>query len=175
MRAQNVCNGVQKQTSIDGYPQQKLHTQTMKVPALRIEVNGELIALAGAEGLDILSGQVAFGASQTGGIEVSRVALGVMGLAVHGPNPRQLTWGTGIKLGLGDRVTFEITEVEQPSPPDETLGTPTSSELAAVAAAERKQARKKWYETAWSALVVSGRYNTSAIGQERTLNVRRLR
>ncbi|QOL48192.1 hypothetical protein [Massilia litorea] len=115
----------------------------MKIPALRIEVNGELVALAGAEGLDILSGQVAFGASPTGGIEVSRVALGVMGLAVHGPSPRQLSWGNGIKLGLGDRVTFEIAEVEQPSPPDETLGTPTSDELAAVATAERKQARRK--------------------------------
>jgi hypothetical protein len=95
----------------------------MKIPALRIEVNGELVALAGAEGLDILSGQVAFGACPTGGIDVSRVAVGVMGLSVHGPSPRQLTWGTEIKLGLGDRVTFEITEVEQPSPPDEILST----------------------------------------------------
>ena len=115
----------------------------MKIPALRIEVNGEVVALAGAEGLDILSGQVAFGASPTGGIEVSRVALGVMGLAVHGPSPRQLTWANGIKLGLGDRVTFEIAEVEQPTPPDGILGAPTSAELAAAAAAERKQARRK--------------------------------
>lgn len=115
----------------------------MKIPALRIEVNGELLALAGAEGLDMLSGQVALGASPTGGIEVSRVALGVMGLAVHGPSPRQLTWGNGVKLGLGDRVTFEIVEVEQPSPPDKILATPTSAELAAAAADERKQARRK--------------------------------
>jgi hypothetical protein len=61
--------------------------------------------------------------SPNGGIDVSRVAVGVMGLSVHGPSPRQLTWGTEIKLGLGDRVTFEITEVEQPSPPDEILST----------------------------------------------------
>jgi hypothetical protein len=115
----------------------------MKIPALRIEVNGELVALAGAEGLDILSGQVVFGASQTGGIEVSRVAFGVMGLAVHGPNPRQLTWGNEIKLRLGDRVTFEIAEVDQPTPPDEVRSTPTSGELAAAAAAEKKQKRRK--------------------------------
>jgi hypothetical protein len=115
----------------------------MKIPALRIEVNGELVALAGAEGLDILSGQVAFGASPTGGIDVSKVALSVMGLAVTGANPRQLTWGNGIKLAPGDRVSFEIVEVEQPSPPDEILATPTSNELAAAAATERKQARRK--------------------------------
>jgi hypothetical protein len=115
----------------------------MNSPALRIEVNGELVALAGAEDLDIFSGQVAFGASPTGGIAISRVALGVMGLAGHGPSPRQLSWGNGIKLGLGDRVTFEITEAEQPSPPDEILGTPTSDELAAVAAAEKKPSRRK--------------------------------
>jgi hypothetical protein len=61
----------QERMCLDGYRQQKLNRQTMKIPALRIEVNGELVALAGAEGLDILSGQVAFGASETGGIEVS--------------------------------------------------------------------------------------------------------
>jgi hypothetical protein len=115
----------------------------MKVPALRIEVNGELVAIAGAENLDILSGQVGFGASPTGGIEVSRVMFGVMGLSVHGPNPRQLTWGNDIKLELGDRVTFEITEIEQPSPPEQVLRSPSSDELAAVAAAEKKQSRRK--------------------------------
>ncbi|WP_312512475.1 hypothetical protein [Massilia sp.] len=111
----------------------------MKIPALRIEVNGELIAFAGAEGLDILSGQVVFGASPTGGIEVSRVALGVMGLVAHDSSPRQLTWGNGIRLAPGDRVTFEIVEVEQPSPPDQIVGSPTSDELAAAAATEKSR------------------------------------
>jgi hypothetical protein len=115
----------------------------MKIPALRVEVNGQLVAIAGAENLDILSGQVGFGASPTGGIEVSRVMFGVMGLAVHGPNQRQLTWGNEIKLGLGDRITFEIAEVDQPSAPEKVLRTPSSDELAAVAAAERKQGRRR--------------------------------
>ena len=35
----------------------------MKVPALRIEVNGEFVAIAGAPDLSMLSGQVAFGAT----------------------------------------------------------------------------------------------------------------
>jgi hypothetical protein len=114
----------------------------MKIPALRVEVNGQLVAIAGAENLDILSGQVGFGASPTGGIEVSRVMFGVMGLAVHGPNPQQLTWGNQIKLKLGDRITFEIAEVDQPSAPEKVLRT-SSDELAAVAAAERKQGRRR--------------------------------
>jgi hypothetical protein len=65
-----------------------------------------------------------------------------MGLAVHGPQPRQLTWGRDVQLKLGDRVTFEITEVEQPSPPQAVLRTPSSAELAAAAAAEKDQLRQ---------------------------------
>lgn len=103
----------------------------MKIPALRVEVNGELVAVAGADGLDILSAQVAFGASPTGGIEISNVACLAMGLAVHDSNPRQLTWLEGIKLKLGDRITFEIAEVDQASAPDKVMGTPSSEELAA--------------------------------------------
>jgi hypothetical protein len=56
----------------------------MKIPVLRVEVNGQLVAIAGAENLDILSGQVGFGASPTGGIEVSRVIFGVMGKTFPG-------------------------------------------------------------------------------------------
>jgi hypothetical protein len=66
-----------------------------------------------------------------------------MGIAVHGPNPRQLTWGNEVKLGLGDRITFEIAEVDHPSPPEKILGTPSSDELAAAAAAEKRQRRRK--------------------------------
>lgn len=115
----------------------------MKVPALRVEVNGELVTIAGAENLDILTGNVGFGASPSGGIEVSNVTFLVMGLAVYGPNPRQLTWGNDIKLGLGDRVTIAITETEQPSTPDKVLSSPSSDELAAASAAKRKQSRRK--------------------------------
>jgi hypothetical protein len=65
-----------------------------------------------------------------------------MGLAVHGPNPRQLTWGNEIKLRLGDRVSFEIAEVDQPTPPGKVLSTPNSGELAAVAAAKKRTRQK---------------------------------
>ncbi len=105
----------------------------MKIPALRVEVNGELVAIAGAEDLSLLTGQVGFGAGQNRAIDVSKVMFTIMGLAIHGPQPRQLTWGNGIQLKLGDRVTFEITEVEQPSKPNKVLRTPSSTELAAAA------------------------------------------
>lgn len=111
----------------------------MKIPALRVEVNGELIAIAGAEDLSILTGQVGFGAGKNQAINTSQVMFVVMGLDVNGPLPRQLTWGNDVHLKLGDRVTFEITEVEQPSLPRAVLPTPSSAELAAAAAVEKKQ------------------------------------
>src|SRR5437870_2452181 len=105
----------------------------MKIPALRVEVNGELVAIAGAEDLSVLSGQVSFGAGPNRAIDVSHVMLSVMGLAVHGPHPRQLTWGNDVQLKLGDKVTFKITEVDQPSPPNKILRSPSTEELAEAA------------------------------------------
>lgn len=115
----------------------------MMIPALRIEINGELVAIAGAEDLSILTGQVGFGAGKDRTINTSQVMLSVMGLAVQGPKPRQLTWANGVQLKLGDRVTFEFTEVEQPSPPHQVLRTPSSTELAAAAAAEKNQKSRR--------------------------------
>ncbi|MCX7221007.1 MAG: hypothetical protein NTY70_19375, partial [Burkholderiales bacterium] len=121
----------------------KLNTlDIMKIPALRVEINGELIVIAGAEDLSILTGQVGFGADKDQAINVNKVMFSVMGLAVHAPQPRQLTWGNDIKLKLGDRVTFEITEIEQPSLPQAVLHTPSSSELAAAATVKKKQKRQ---------------------------------
>lgn len=110
----------------------------MKIPALRVEINGELVAIAGAEDLSLLVGQVGFGAGKNRTIDASQVTFIVMGLAAQGPQPRQFTWGDGVYLELGDRVTFEVTEVEQRSPPNKVLQSPSSSELAAAAAAEEK-------------------------------------
>jgi hypothetical protein len=114
----------------------------MKIPALRVEVNDEVVAIAGAENLDLLTGLVSFGASPSGGIDISRVISSIMGISVRGPEPQQLTWANAIKLKLGDRITFEIVEVDQPSPPDQVLRTPSSPELANVTAAGRKQKRR---------------------------------
>jgi hypothetical protein len=107
----------------------------MKVPALRIEVNGELIAVAGAPNLSMLSGQVAFGASGPNRvIDTSSILLNVMGLALNGTQPCQLTWGNGLALKVGDKVTIEIVEVSDPNPPGRVLATPSSAELAREAA-----------------------------------------
>ena len=111
----------------------------MKVPALRIEVNGELVAVAGAPGLSMLSGQVAFGAAGPNRIiDTSSVVFNVMGLALGGQQPRQLTWANGLQLKVGDKVTFEIVEVSEPSPPGEVLATPSSAELAREAAKQTR-------------------------------------
>lgn len=114
----------------------------MKIPALRVEINGELIAVAGAEDLSILTGSVGIGSAGPGlAIDVSHVILNVMGLMTRGSQPRQLSWGKGVQLKSGDRVTFEIIEVDQPSPPDQVLRSPSSAELAA--AAEKKKGNPK--------------------------------
>lgn len=111
----------------------------MKVPALRIEVNGELVAVAGAPGLSMLSGQVAFGATgRNRVIDTSGIMFNVMGLALNGPQPKQLTWPNGLELKVGDKVTFEIVEASDPTPPGKVLATPSSSELAREAAKQKK-------------------------------------
>ncbi len=111
----------------------------MKVPALRIEVNGELVAVAGAPDLSMLSGQVAFGATGPNRIiDTSSIMFNVMGLALNGPQPRQLTWANGLELKVGDRVTFEIVEVSDPTPAGKVLATPSSAELAREAAKQKR-------------------------------------
>ena len=115
----------------------------MTVPALRIEVNGELLAVAGAEDLSLLTGTVGFGASKGQTLNASEVMFSVMGLAVNCPQPRQLTWGKSVKLTTGDRVTFQFVEVENPSPPDQTLRSPSSAELAAEAARDNKKSARR--------------------------------
>ena len=57
----------------------------MNVPALRIEVNGELVAVAGAPDLSMLSGQVAFGATGPNRIvDTSSILFNVTGLSLNG-------------------------------------------------------------------------------------------
>lgn len=105
----------------------------MKTPALRVEVNGKLVAIAGASDLSLLTGTIGLGSGKGQKLDPSEIVFSVMGLNVHGAQPRQLTWGNGIKLQPGDRVTFEVVEVEQPSPPDKVLASPSSAQLAAEA------------------------------------------
>jgi hypothetical protein len=115
----------------------------MTIPALRIEVNGELVAVAGAEELSLLTGTVGFGAGEGKTLNGAEVMFSVMGLAVNCPQPKQLTWAKNVKLRTGDRVSFQFVEVEVPSPPDQTLRSPSSSELAAEAArGKSKPARR---------------------------------
>jgi hypothetical protein len=105
----------------------------MTIPALRVEVNGELLAIAGGNDLSFLTGTIGLGAGEDRKLKLSEIMFNVMGLNVHSPQPQQLTWGSGLKLKPGDRVTFEVVEVEQPSPPDKVLASPSSSQLAAEA------------------------------------------
>jgi hypothetical protein len=115
----------------------------MKVIALRVEVNGELVAIAGAENLSLLSGTVGLGSGSTTAFDSTNIMFSVMGLDVGSRQPRQLTWAEGVQLKLGDKVSFQVVEVEHPSPPSKVLGSPNTKELAAAAEAEKSQPRGK--------------------------------
>lgn len=117
----------------------------MKVPALRIEINGELMAEAGAEDLSLLTGQVGLGVGPSGALDVGPLMFSAMGLAVAGPTPRQFTWGHGMELTPGDRVTFQVIETDTPSPPSKVRGTPSAAQFASPAAsAERSSRGESW-------------------------------
>jgi hypothetical protein len=117
----------------------------VKIPAIRVDVNGELVAIAGANGLSLLTGSVGLGSGQGQKLDLSEIMFSVMGLNVHSAQPQQLTWGKGVKLQPGDRVTFEVVAVEQPSPPDRVLASPSSAQLAAEAnrPGSKRRARKQ--------------------------------
>jgi hypothetical protein len=61
----------------------------MKIPALRIEINGKQIAVAGAENLSLLSGQVALGTGSSGSIDLGKIVFNVIGLDVAGTTQRR--------------------------------------------------------------------------------------
>ena len=114
----------------------------MKIPALRIEINGKQIAVAGAENLSLLSGQVALGAGSSGSIDLGKIVFNVIGLGVAGTRPRQLTWGDGVQLKPGDKVTFEVVETEAPTLPSGARRTPNAEELPSAALAEKRAVKR---------------------------------
>jgi hypothetical protein len=113
----------------------------MKIPALQLEVDGELVAIAGANGLSFLTGTIGLGSGQGKTIDASQIIFGVIGVDVHSPQPQQLTWGSGVTLKLGDRVTFQVVEVEQPFPPDKVMASPSSAQLSVVASRRSRTGR----------------------------------
>ena len=105
----------------------------MTIPALRIKVNGQLVAIAGGENLSLLTATIGLGSGANKYIAAGSVMFGVMGLDLHSSQPKQLNWGSEIKLKVGDQVTIEIVQVEQTSPPDKVLSSPSSAQLHAEA------------------------------------------
>jgi hypothetical protein len=118
----------------------------MKIRALRVEINGELVAVAGAEKLCVLTGSVGFGPASSSDTNLGKVFFSVMGLEVGRPQPQQLTWGNNVQLNMGDKVTFQLVEVEHPSPPSKVLTSPSAEELAAAALQEKNAAKKRGHD-----------------------------
>ena len=114
----------------------------MKIPALRIEINGKQVAVAGAEGLSILSGHMGLAAGSPGSVDLESIVFSVMGLNIASNPPQQLTWLDGTLLKPGDKVTFEVVETESPTPPSNVRRTPTTEQLTAAALTEKQAAKK---------------------------------
>ncbi|GAB3773729.1 hypothetical protein GCM10028796_46620 [Ramlibacter monticola] len=113
----------------------------MTIPAIRIEVNGELVAVAGAKDASLLTASLGLGAGAEKDLAFERPVFSVMALVgVAGDAPRQLSWCDHVHLRKGDRVTFELVEVDEATPPSKALSTPSSTELQAEA--EKKGRRK---------------------------------
>src|SRR5258708_6403480 len=98
----------------------------MTIPTLPTAAAGKQLPAAGAENLSLLSGQVSLGAGSSGSIDLGKIGLIVIGLDVAGTQSRQLTWGDGVQLKPGDRVTFEVVETENPTPPNNARRTPSA-------------------------------------------------
>ena len=112
----------------------------MPFPAIRVEINGELVAIAGSEEVSFLTGSVGVGIGSGNKVLLENAALSVMALVgVSGSAPKQLSWCDGVRLRKGDRVTFELVEIDEASPPGKVLRTPSSSELASIAEAKRRR------------------------------------
>jgi len=107
----------------------------MSVLAIEVQLNGERITLAGAEALSILTAHVAAVRPKGGG--TPEVHLHVGGITSH----EHLTWISKQLLKRGDNITFRILEVEQADPPVESLRVPSSEQLSAAAAQEKREQR----------------------------------
>ncbi len=105
----------------------------MTISAIRVEVNSQLVAVAGAEGLSMLTASLGLGSGKGSHIDPMNVLFSVMGVDVHSKQPRQLSWCDGLTLRPGDRVTLEVVQVEQPTAPDQVLTTPSTEQLKAEA------------------------------------------
>ena len=103
----------------------------MKIPALRVEINGKQVTVAGAEGLALLTGAVGIGAGTSGNLDAGAIAFSVIGIDTAADQPRQLTWLDGVRLAPGDKVTFEVIETDTPTPPSNTRRSPSSEQLLA--------------------------------------------
>jgi hypothetical protein len=111
----------------------------MKIPALRVEINGELVAVAGDPDASLLTGSVGFGPAGPAERRPTELVFNVIGLALGGARPRQLSWCGDIQLKLGDSVTFQLVEAEELSPPSKALASPSPEELAAAGSAQKRK------------------------------------
>ena len=108
----------------------------MAILAIEIEVNGERLAVAGANNLSMLAAQVLAGVgAERRSLEVDD-HFRLLVTALTSPESTlpvaSPSWIKERTLRVGDTVTFRIVDVEQGDPPLEVLPVPTPDELASA-------------------------------------------
>jgi hypothetical protein len=109
--------------------------RAMPVLAIEVHLNGDKVTVAGAEELSVLTAAVAAVRMQAGATPEIHLHVGGITSREH------LDWITQQWLKPGDSVTLRVLEVEEADPPVKSLRVPTSEQLSAVAAADKRSKR----------------------------------
>jgi hypothetical protein len=119
----------------------------MTVLAIEVEVNGQRIAVAGAN--DLISLVATIGAGGERGKRKLQVDFDAFHLAVWGfaSGPADyaaiLTWISKVSLRIGDSATFRIVRAEQPDPPAEVLPGIVEGKRSGAAEVSKARHRKR--------------------------------
>jgi len=119
----------------------------MTVLAIDVEVNGQRIAVAGANDLKWLAATIGAGGEpgkRNLQADIDAFHLAVWGIA-SGPADREaiLTWISKVSLRIGDSATLRIVQAEQPDPPAQVLPEITEGERSGPAEVSKARHRKR--------------------------------
>jgi hypothetical protein len=107
----------------------------MPVLAIEVHLNGDKVTVAGAEELSVLTAAVAVVRLKDGAAPQVFLQVGGMTAQEH------LDWITKQDLKPGDSVTLRVLEVQEADPPAQSLRLPSSEQLRAAAAQDRRRER----------------------------------
>lgn len=119
-------------------PYHSLNRAHCGMRALQVELNGQILAIAGSEAAVLLSGGINLSIDEIGGTLLDVGGMQDLGNDVHA----HLTWVEMIDLVQGDQVTVRFVEVAAATPPSNMCRTDSPEHAAGQAAYENGLRRK---------------------------------